>query len=79
MRRIRLNLDCAAVCRATGEILMRQTETNERIRRAMLQACQTACEQCGQECEKHGEKMEHCKVCAESCRRCADACRQLVA
>ena len=76
--RIGLNLDCVTTCRAAGDILLRQTAPNEQVRRAILQACLTACEACGAECGKHAEKMEHCRVCAESCRRCADACRALL-
>jgi hypothetical protein len=75
---IRLNLDCAAICRATGEVLLRQTAPHEKVRRAVLQACLVACEACGAECGQHAEKMEHCKVCSESCRRCVEACRALL-
>jgi hypothetical protein len=74
---IRLNLDCATICLATGEVLLRQTAPNEQVRHALVQACLDACEACAAECGKHGEKMAHCKVCAESCRRCAEACRKL--
>ncbi len=74
---IRTDLDCAAICNVTGEVLVRQTEPDWTLLRAQLQACETACRVCAQECEKHAEHMAHCNVCAESCRRCESACQEL--
>jgi hypothetical protein len=73
-RCIRLDLDCADVCDATGRILSRQTATEPQMLRASLQACAEACGLCAEECEKHTERHEHCRVCAEACRRCEQAC-----
>ncbi|CAL8981903.1 putative cysteine-rich protein YhjQ [Rhodoplanes serenus] len=73
---IRLNLDCADICAATGAIASRRTGSNEAVMHAMLEACALACRQCGEECRRHAEHHEHCKVCAEACRRCEDACRE---
>ncbi|HUG48842.1 MAG TPA: four-helix bundle copper-binding protein [Candidatus Limnocylindria bacterium] len=80
VRCIRLNLDCADVCRTTGNLLLRQTEPDWAVIRAQLEACVEACQSCGSECQRHadGMNMEHCRVCAEACHRCADACRQLL-
>jgi hypothetical protein len=80
VRCIRLNLDCADVCEATGRLLLRQTEPDWAVIRAQLEACVVACRSCGEECRRHAESMgmEHCRVCAESCRRCADACERLL-
>jgi hypothetical protein len=76
---IRLNLDCAEVCAATGRVVSRQTEYDANVTRAVLEACIAACRSCGDECERHGEHgMEHCKVCAEACRGCAEACDALL-
>jgi hypothetical protein len=73
---IRLNLDCADICEATGRVLTRQTSFQPGIARAMLEACAVACASCAEECERHAEMgMEHCRVCAEACRRCERACR----
>jgi hypothetical protein len=72
---IRLNLDCADVCAATGAIATRRTGSNEEVIRLMLAACATACRLCGEECERHAEMHEHCRVCSEACRRCENACR----
>ncbi len=73
---IRLNLDCADVCAATGAVATRRTASNEKIIRLMLQACAAACRVCGEECERHASMHEHCRVCAESCRRCDQACQE---
>lgn len=74
---IRLNLDCADVCVATGRLVGRQTGANHDTVLAQLRACITACEACQAECARHGRSMAHCKVCAEECERCAEACRTL--
>jgi hypothetical protein len=81
VRCIRLNLDCADVCEATGRLVSRQTEPDRAIVRGQLQACVAACRACGAECERHaqGMQMEHCRVCAGACRRCAEACERLLA
>lgn len=77
-RCIRLNLDCADVCGATGRILSRQTEPDLGLVRSQLEACRTACQVCAEECDRHAEKHEHCRTCADCCRRCAEACEQLL-
>ncbi|TDH62096.1 four-helix bundle copper-binding protein [Dankookia rubra] len=75
---IRLNLDCADVCAATGSIATRRTGSNEEIIRQMLKVCEMACRLCGEECERHAGMHEHCRVCAESCRRCERACAEAI-
>lgn len=77
-RCIRLNLDCADVCAATGSVLSRQTEPPLELLRAQLEACRLACRLCGEECGRHAEMHEHCRVCAEACRRCEEACARLL-
>lgn len=72
---IRLNLDCADVCAATGAMGSRRTGSNEQILRQMLQVCAAACAVCGEECERHAGRHEHCRICAEACRRCEQACQ----
>src|SRR5687768_13103039 len=49
---IRLNLDCAAICNATGEVAARQTGSNDQTLALMLDACATACLVTAEECEK---------------------------
>jgi hypothetical protein len=76
---IRLDLDCADICTATGRVIARQTEYDADVTRAILEACVRACRVCGDECERHASHHEHCRICAEACRRCEQACRELLA
>jgi hypothetical protein len=77
---IRLNLDCADVCAATGRVVSRQTGYDADVTSAVLRACIEACRKCGDECEIHAAHgMEHCRVCAAECRRCEQACQELLA
>jgi hypothetical protein len=73
---IRLNLDCADVCAATGSVATRRTGSNEEAIRHMLMACETACRLCGAECERHAGHHDHCRICAEACRSCERACAE---
>ena len=77
-RCIRLNLDCAGLCDATGRILSRQTAFEPEMAKAALQVCAEACRLCGDECEQHASHHENCRVCAEACRRCERACNDLL-
>lgn len=73
---IRLDMDCADICAATGSIATRRTGSNEAVIRGMLEACATACWLCAEECERHAGMHEHCRICADACRRCEQACRE---
>src|SRR3546814_15031012 len=73
---IRLNLDCADICVASGTIATRRTGTNEQVIVATLEACADACRVCAEECERHASKQEHRRICAESCRRCEQPGRE---
>jgi hypothetical protein len=73
---IRLDLDCADVCAASGALASRRTGSNEQILRQMLQVCAAACQACGEECRRHAGHHEHCRICAEACRRCEQACQE---
>ncbi|PZR52982.1 four-helix bundle copper-binding protein [Xylanimonas oleitrophica] len=77
-RCVRNDLDCADVCDTTARVLSRQTGDDGGVRRAVLEACITACRACGDECESHASMHEHCRVCAEACRACEQACRDLL-
>jgi len=76
---IRLNLDCADVCEATGCVALRQTAGEVSVLRALVESCVIACRACAEECEKHAEHHEHCRVCAAACRGCLQACQDLLA
>lgn len=73
---IRLNLDCADICAATGAMASRRTGSNAEVLRAAIKACMEACRACGEECQKHADMHEHCRICADSCRSCEEACRE---
>jgi hypothetical protein len=75
---IRLNLDCADVCNATGAVLSRMTRPDTGLMKAMVQACAQACSACTAECDKHAEMHAHCRVCANACRSCEKACRDIM-
>jgi hypothetical protein len=76
---IRLNLDCAEVCRVTGALMTRPSHRDAPALRAQLEACMEMCRACADECSRHGDHHEHCAVCAEACRACAEACEAMAA
>ena len=73
---IRMNLDCADICNATGTVTTRRTGTNDEVVRRLIEACAEACELCAAECGRHADRHEHCRVCAETCRQCERVCRE---
>ena len=78
VRCIRVNLDGADVCGATGRVLARQTAFEPGLARHVLETCMQACRTCAEECERHAGHHEHCRVCAEACRRCERACNDVL-
>jgi hypothetical protein len=76
-RCIRLNLDCADVCVATGKVLSRMGGASDELLRDQLKACMAACDICGKECNLH-KHHEHCVICAESCFHCKSACGKML-
>lgn len=78
VRCIRLNLDCSAICDATGHMVSRMSEPDAALLHRQLEACMEACRVCAEECEMHASHHEHCRICAEECRRCQQACQALL-
>jgi len=70
---IRLDRDCADICRLTGTLMSRGSEYGVQ----MAEVCASICDACAEECSQH--QHEHCQRCAEACRRCADECRRMIA
>ena len=70
---IRLNHECASVCRLAIEAITGGSEFVKQI----CSLCAEICNACASECEKHGH-MAHCKLCAEACRQCAKECLQMI-
>jgi hypothetical protein len=71
---VRLDLDCADVCAATGSLASRRAGSNQEVLRTMIETCALASRVCAAECEKHAKQHEHCRICAEECRNCERAC-----
>ncbi|OXS94238.1 MULTISPECIES: four-helix bundle copper-binding protein [Burkholderiaceae] len=66
-RCIKLDMDCAQICRLSASYMARDSE----FARKMCKICADICEACGRECAKH--QMDHCQHCAKACQKCADA------
>lgn len=65
---IKLDLECAAMCKAVAELLNIEGAYSKEL----CQLCVAICNACAEECEKHAKMgMEHCEECAEACRACA--------
>lgn len=76
---IRLNLDCAAVCSATGTVMTRTNKVGHRqLLEAQLTTCIAFCRTCATECERHAGIHKHCEVCARICTECAEACNDML-
>jgi hypothetical protein len=76
---VRLNLDCAAVCNATGNIMSRANKAGHRqLLEALLANCIAFCRACAAECARHADRHRHCHVCAEACTACAEACTDML-
>jgi hypothetical protein len=69
---IRLDMDCAAICRLAAGYMSRGSEFAMEI----CALCADVCDACGAECEKHQHHV-HCRECAEACRKCAEECRRM--
>lgn len=66
----RLMLDCADMCQATANFMLRGSHFHDQA----CQLCGAICEACAQSCEQVGGMED----CVKACRHCADSCRQLV-
>lgn len=70
-RCIQLDLECAAICRSTAELMSLGSVFSHQLCRL----CAEVCRACGDECSKH--TMQHCQECADTCRKCAVACEEM--
>lgn len=64
---LRLMLDCAAICQATADALMRKSQFHTQL----CGLCADICETCARDCEVLGGMED----CVTQCRKCAEACR----
>lgn len=74
-RCIRSDLDCAAICDATAEVIAQPADSGAPWRK-QLEVCIEMCGVCAEECGSHDHA--HCQECADACRRCAEACQALL-
>ncbi len=70
---IRLDIDCAEMCRLAAGYMARDSA----LAATICRACAEVCGACGAGCDQHDHT--HCKECAEACRRCAEECRRMAA
>src|SRR5258705_10583342 len=68
---IRLNADCASLCRLTSAALARQSHFAPEC----CALCARICDECADECARHAP--DHCGECSDACRMCAEACRAI--
>ncbi len=71
-RHIRLLLDCADICRTSGDYMIRGSELHS----LTCSTCAEVCERCAKDCERLADD-EQMRRCADACRRCADSCRKM--
>lgn len=65
-------LDCAQICDASRDFMLRGSG----LHHDTCRLCADACERCAKSCERI-EDDEQMQRCAEECRRCAESCRQM--
>jgi hypothetical protein len=72
-RCIQLDMECAAMCYASAQLMSLGSDKAKDICRL----CATFCNECGNECAKH--ETEHCRECAAACKKCAEECEKMAA
>jgi hypothetical protein len=71
---ITLLLDCANICQASADFMLRASDEHGRI----CASCAAICIRCAANCEEFvGDEVM--QACAESCRQCADSCTHMAA
>jgi hypothetical protein len=68
-------LDCAQLCAASADFMLRGSEFHGRV----CGVCAEACDLCADACERLADGDRTYQECATVCRRCADSCRQMAA
>jgi hypothetical protein len=69
---VRLLLDCAQICAASADFMLRGSDFHKRV----CGVCAEVCERCAEDCARFGDD-ELMRRCAEVCRRCAASCRRM--
>lgn len=76
---IRVALDCAEVCYATGLAAIRQSASDAGLIREMIEGCAAACLACAEESDHYAAGHQQCGRCADACRRCKTVCDEFLA
>lgn len=76
---IQRNLDCADVCRATANVMLRRTEGSDGLWEMQLQACVTALRSSIEASAEHARSHQHCTVSADICHAGVEACLDALA
>ena len=66
--------DCAELCQATANSMLRESP----LHKILCGACAEACERCAQECLRHAGDSQMAR-CSATCRDCAASCREMAA
>jgi hypothetical protein len=72
-KHIRLLEDCAQICAASADFMLRTSHFHTRT----CGVCAEICAHCAEECERLAGADALMKQCAEICRRCAKSCGQM--
>lgn len=71
-RHITMLLDCAQICRASADFMLRMSE----LHGLTCGVCADICDRCAVDCERFSDD-EVMLDCAEVCRSCAESCREM--
>jgi hypothetical protein len=71
---IRLLQDCAQICIASADFMLRGSPWH----RMTCRLCAGICEKCAEDCAKIADD-ETMVLCVEACRRCASSCSEMAA
>jgi hypothetical protein len=66
--------DCAELCQATANSMLRKSA----LHTILCRACAEACERCSQECLRHSDDPQMAR-CSSTCKTCAASCREMSA
>jgi hypothetical protein len=70
---IRTMLDCAQICAASADFMLRGSKYHART----CAVCMEICAACAASCEEIDASDEAMQQCVEACRRCAASCRRM--
>lgn len=69
---IRALIDCADLCAASADFMLRGSELHADV----CGVCADACDRCAESCDELSDD-DLMRRCAEECRRCAESCREM--